>query len=368
MKSRIVSSLVAITLSVVGLLVASHGYANSDKPSVIRIAYSGAGAAGRPAPTFGPAGVVAFHKGWLEEEFEKDGIKVEWNFFPGAGPATNEAHAAKLVDFGFHGDLPFVVGGSTGLKRKIILSYQRFGRTYFVVPADSKAKTLHDLKGKRLATFKGTAGQLVLARFLKLHGYSEKDFRVISMNTETQRAALATKEIDGVLVNPFSLEARGIAKTLVSIARDPTLKSVGTVWVDEEFEQRYPDIVQRFVTVLTRAAHWVSLPENREEVFELLAQAGIQPYSDYETEHEGSDLRELYNPLLDDYYVWAMETAVQESLEFRLIRKPLDIRSLLAPQYLSNAIRELNLQGFWDEYDTAGNIKTNTEGLASASH
>lgn len=368
MKSKIVSSFMAITLTVLGISVASHGYAEAEKPTVVRIAYSGAGAAGRPAPTFAPAGAVAYYKGWLDEEFEKDGIKVEWNFFPGAGPATNEAHAAKLVDFGFHGDLPFTVGVSTGLKRKIILSYQRFGNTYFVVPSDSKAKTLDDLKGKRLATFKGTAGQLLLARFLKLHGYTEKDFKVISMNGETQRAALATRDIDGTLVSPFSLEARGIAKTLIRIPKDPTLKSVGTVWVDDGFEQRYPDLVQRFVNVLTKAAHWVSLPENREEVFELLAQAGIQPYSDYEEEHAGEELRERYNPLLDDYYVWAMETAVKESEEFRLIRKPFDVRALVEPKYLDKAIRDLKLQGYWDEYDTAGNIKINSDGLASTSH
>lgn len=351
----------------IGLLFPGIGYTNSgDKPTVIRIAYSGAGAAGRPVPTFAPAAAAAYHLGLFDEEFGKDNIRFEWSFFPGAGPATNEAHAAGLVDFGIHGDLPLIVGNTTGLKRKWIFSYGRFGNTYFVVPSDSKAKSLDDLKGKRLATFKGTAGQLRLARFLKLYGYSEKDFRVVSMNGESTRAALATRDIDGTLITPFSLEARGIAKTLINIRKDPTLNSVGTIWVDEGFEQKYPDIVQRFVKVLVKGAHWVSLPENRDAVFEQLAQSGIQNYNDFNEEHAGDDLRERYNPLLDEYYVWALEQAVKESLELGLIRKPLDIKPLIERKYLDNALKELKLEHYWDQYDTAGNIKPNTSKLAQS--
>ena len=64
---------------------------------VIRIGAPDFGVAGKPSPGGGILAIVQHNK-WLEEEFAKDGIKVEWNFFRGAGPAVAEALAAKQLD------------------------------------------------------------------------------------------------------------------------------------------------------------------------------------------------------------------------------------------------------------------------------
>src|SRR6188768_3980152 len=141
-----------------------------EKPTVVRIAFSGAGTGGRPVGS-GTTLAIAHQLGSINKELKADNIKVEWNFYPGAGPATNEALANKLIDFAYHGDLPLIVGRSTGLKHKILLSLGRFGNTYFVVPAESNAKTLADLKGKRISVNKGTAGQLTLNRVFERYGF-----------------------------------------------------------------------------------------------------------------------------------------------------------------------------------------------------
>ena len=41
-----------------------------------------------------PGGVVRANN-WLEQAFAADGVKVEWLFFKGAGPAVNEALSNK---------------------------------------------------------------------------------------------------------------------------------------------------------------------------------------------------------------------------------------------------------------------------------
>ncbi|MGL4605632.1 MAG: nitrate ABC transporter substrate-binding protein, partial [Iodobacter sp.] len=89
----------------------------ADPAKVIRIGVATTGTGGRPV--FGGASIASANvRGLLEEEFKKDGIKVEWNFFKGAGPAVNEAIANKLLDFAWQGDLPAIVGKSGGLKTK----------------------------------------------------------------------------------------------------------------------------------------------------------------------------------------------------------------------------------------------------------
>jgi sulfonate transport system substrate-binding protein len=93
--SRLLKSFFAVaTLS----LAAVHAYA--DKPAVIRIGIAQQG--NGDLPTFGgsPAATVQLQQS-LEKEFAADGIKVEWLFFKGAGPAVNEAIANKSLGFAY---------------------------------------------------------------------------------------------------------------------------------------------------------------------------------------------------------------------------------------------------------------------------
>lgn len=327
-----------------------------EKPQEIRIAISGAGAGGRPLSGGFPL-ATAHLRGALEDEFKKDGIKVKWFFNMGAGPATNEQFANKLIDFGLHGDLPMIVGRSTGLKHKIIIGQGRFGETNFVVPANSEAKSLADLKGKKIGVFKGTSGQLDLARFLERYGFTERDFKVISLDTATIKASLATGDIDGALVAPYDLVSRGVAKVLVKIPRDPKLKSIVTVWVGEEFEKKYSETVQRVVTTLVKQAKWDSDEKNRTELMQLWARQATLTYLDNVEEWKTYKLKERLSPLLDEYYVASLQKSIDETKHFKLIRHDVSLDGWIEPKYLNTALKELKLEHYWDEYDKDGNIK-----------
>jgi sulfonate transport system substrate-binding protein len=348
-----------IALSILGAATQA-----ADKPKVIRIAYSGAGTGGRP---LGSSTVLATANqlGSIEKELQADNIKVEWNFYPGAGPATNEALANGLVDFAYHGDLPLIVGRSTGLKHKILLSLGRFGNTYFVVPSESNAQSLADLKGKRIAVFKGTANQLILARVLAKYGFTERDFKVINMNTDNTKAALATGDIDGAIISPFDLEARGIARILFTIPRAPKVTSVGTFWVTEEFEKNHPDITQKVVTAVVKAAQWASDEKNRDQLFQYWGAAGTIPYGDFLKSWNGYTLKERNSPLLDEYYTATLQRAIAEAQAFKLVRRPVSLDGWLEPKYLKTALHDLNLENYWEEDDADGNPKAKV-GLAES--
>lgn len=328
-------------------------------PTVIRIAFPQAGTGGRPVSQ-GNFPATADGLGEINQEFKADGIRVEWKHFAGAGPALNESYANGLVDFAFgHGDLPLIVGRATGLKHKIILSSGRFGPTYFVVPSASSAKSVADLKGKKIATFKGTASQLQLVRWFTRSGLEEKDFRVISLNNDDTKAALATGDIDGTVITPFDLEARGIVRRIAQTpADDPDITTPGTVWVSEAFEQRYPHIVQRLVTRLVRVAEWGTKEENRDKQFQLWARAGSTPFVDLKSQWKDTkDLRTRVNPLLDEYYQAALQRAIKEARDFKLIRREVSLEGWLEPRYLNTALKELKLENHWPQYDAKGQPK-----------
>lgn len=345
-----------VLVGLVAVTIGGSGFAFAeDKPTEIRIGISGAGEGGKPK--LGYSFVPTAHiRGLLEQEFAKDGIKVVWNFFPGAGPATNEAFANKKVDFGWHGDLPMIVGRSTGLKHKVILAAGRFGPLYVTVPSGSSAKSLADLKGKTFAIFKGTNAQLVFGRLVRKYGLTENDFRVISQDTFSQRTALATGDIAGAIVSPWSLESRGVAKRLLEIRNDKTLNAPLSFWVGEEFEKKYPNIVQRVVTTLVKQAQWSSEESNRDAQYKLWAQTGI-PYLDWKRDWDGYDLKERHSPLLDENYISAIKRSVAEAKQFKLIRRDVTVDDWIEPKYLNNALAELKLQNYWPQLDAQGNRK-----------
>lgn len=344
----------SIAASLLLSLAALSGHAADENPKVIRVAVSGAGTGGKPASS-GSLLTTAHQRGELEKEFAKDGIKVEWTFFVGAGPATNEALALKKVDFASQGDLPLIVARSNGLRTRIILKRQQFDKTYIVVPSASPARTIEDLKGKKWTVQKGTATQLVLNRVLKKFGIKEEDIKLVDMNSDSQSAALSTGDVDAALSSSTDLVSRGLVRRIYKV-EDRKVNPPGNLWVTEEFEAKYPQLVQRFVNAIVRTAAWSADEKNRDEIFRLWAKSGT-PYSDFKEDYKGDTLRDRQNPLLDEYYTSFIKNSIAEAKEFRFIRRDVPFEGWIEPKYLAVALKEQNLEGFWDEFDADGNRK-----------
>lgn len=348
-------------LLILGALALSLGLTTQvhaeDKPKVIRIGYPGAGAAGQPLSS-GNVIPTAQQLGSFEKEFQADGIKIEWTFFPGAGPALNEAFSNGKIDFALLGDLPLIVGRSTGLRHKIVAAGGRFQPFYITVPNDSPAQTVADLKGKKWGVFKGTAQQLQLARVLEKFSLTEKEVKVIALDSPTQRQTITTKDIDAALLPPFDLTARGVGKALYQVKNDPAALSVGTIWAAEDFEKKYPQIVQRLVNVVVKTAYWQSEDANRDQTFKIWARDGVTPYGDYLKQYDGVSLKAVSSPILDDYYIARITKAAQEAKKYGLIRRDVNVEGWFDPKYVQNALKELKLENYWNEYDVAGEPKT----------
>ncbi len=359
MKRRSFNAILTSGLAAPALIGLSCGTARaqSAKPTTIRIGFPGAGTGGRPLPSTGFTSNVVFG-GDLEQEFAADGIKIEWKYYVGAGPALNEAYANGLLDFCFgHGDLPLIVGRSTGLKHKILLSSSRGGDVFFVTPASSNAKSVDDLKGKTLSVQKGTAGQLSMYRFLAKYGYKEpeKEFRIISQIRDDRVASLATGDIAGAIETPFGLEARGVAKQLVSLYDEKEVNRPGSVWVSEAFEQKHPDLVQRIVNRVVKRAHWSTLDANRETQYQWWTRSGVNAYIDNKQVWDRvKDLRTRQNPLLDEYYLASIQRSIDEIKSFRLSRREVSLEGWVEPKYLNHALREQKLETYWPTQDASG--------------
>ncbi|WP_232833288.1 ABC transporter substrate-binding protein [Paraburkholderia kururiensis] len=327
----------------------------ADKPSVIRIGVAQQGA-GDP-PTFGgsPAATVQLQQ-LLEKEFSADGIKVEWVFFKGAGPAVNEAIANKALDFAFQGDLPAVLARANGLKTHLLLAAGVRTGIKIAVPPDSDIQSIKDLKDRRVAIFRGTNLQLVADNVLAKNELDERSLKVINLDTASSLAALASKGIDASVndYHLYKLRDAGLAKIIYESQNDgPQFTRQTHLLVLDDFDRAHPDIVQRVVTVFVKGAQWSSDEANRDALFKLWAKSGV-PYSSWQAEYAGQSLKSRNSPLLDAFFVARYKAVAQDALKLKLIRQPVDVDSWIEPRYLVTALHTLKLDHYWTAYDAAG--------------
>lgn len=336
----------ALLLSVFGLA----GPALADAPQEINFGVANVGVGGRPQ-IGGSWMAVAHAKGLLEEEFKKDGIKINWTFFKTAGPGVNEAYTNKLLDFAWQGDLPQIIGKANGLPTKFILSAGRRSTYYIATTESSSAQTVKDLKDRKVSIFKGTCLQLIGARLLRDNGLTEKDLKLYNMDTGTATAALASKDVEAVLSgnNLFAVRDRGLAKILWNGKEHGGRYGCSTgLTVTEEFEAKYPDIVQRVVTTFVKAAQWTADPANATAFYQLSAKSGT-PFQHFKQDLEGYDLKKNQSPLIDEWFVESYRRAIADARAFGLLREgtDIDLDAWFERKYLDKALADLKLQDFW---------------------
>jgi sulfonate transport system substrate-binding protein len=329
----------------------------ADKPSVIRVAFPGVGIGNRPF--VGGGGAANLHlKGLLEQEFKADGIKIEWSFLRGAGPAVNELYANGLADISPLGDLPFIIGTAGGLKRKVLSTSFIRGNTYVVVPADSSIASLKDLRGKKVAIFKGTNLQLAFAQILEGNGLNEKEIRSINMDTGASRAAIVTKDIDAYVGgnDVLSLRDQGAAKLIYTTRGDPRYLRHGVFTGTENFVGRYPEITQRIVNRLVSASKEISEHDaNPAPVFQLWTKSGVA-FNNYKEDFVGTSLKLASSPLLDPYIVSQFKTKVTLAKRFGLIKEFFDFEALIDRRFLNKALKDQGLETFWPQVSATGQV------------
>ncbi len=329
-------------------------------PLVIRIGNAGVGVGDRPFIGGSPAATAHTEK-YIEREFaDTPGVTVDFKLVKGSGPAVNEALAARQLDFAIQGDLPSIVGRASGLKTRIVAASGVRGNIYLVARLDSGIDRLEDIRGKKVAQFRGTNSHLAVAKAVASRGLADQDVKFINMDHATAPAAVATGTVDAVFgkVDYVSLAEQGLAKIVYDSKADPTFTSNAHLLVSEEFEARHPDIVARVVKAFVRAAHWSSEEANRDRLFALWAQSGT-PVRIYEADFAGQSLKYRNTPLIDDFLTAAYREQAKQAKALGLIRAEVDTTTWFEPKYVNQAVADLGLVDYWPRYGADGRALSN---------
>jgi sulfonate transport system substrate-binding protein len=340
----------ALALSCV---VARPAFAEAP-PEVIRI---GAPAVSGSQQSIMGAEGVARVKGWLEEEFHKEGTRVEFPGFHGGAATVNQALANGQIDFAYSGDLMAIIGRSAGLRTRVILPCGKFENAYLAVPPTSTIASVKDLRGKRVAYLKGSYLHLQVIKILAANGMTESDLKSINLDYSTAAGALAGGDVDALFggLETLVLRDRNIAKLVYSTrSQPPQLTGQAAVLVREEFADRYPQTTARLVKVWLKAADWSSVPAHRDDVLRIWA-SGSRTFEEMRDNYGDKPLVERLSPLLDPFLREQFRHTQELAFQIGLLRgAKIDMEQWFDPRYLDQGLRELGLQNRWVSLDAQG--------------
>lgn len=329
------------------------GQAQAADPVTIRIGTPDQGAGSAPFIA-GPVGLAHIQK-QLESEFAADGVKVEWHFFKGAGPAVNEALANQQLDFAWLGDLAAIIGRSSGLQTRLLLG-ARGNNMYLATRAGSDIHSLADLKGKRVAVYRGTADQLSFARALAAQGLKEHDLQIISLDWSAARAALASGQIDATWsgMGILALGQQGVQFPL-STKQLPRLATTQAGLVaTQAFIDQHPDLTQRLINVLVQNAAYLTEPQNQAPYNQLMAEQSAIPAQLFEQESAGDDLKFRDSPRIDAFLRASLQDSVDQAKALGLIRRPFTATDWVEPRFVDAAVQQQKLDALWPAFDATG--------------
>ena len=271
----------------------------------------------------------------LEKAFAADGISIQWNYFKGAGPVINEAFANGQVDFAYLGDLAAIIGKANGVDTRLVAATARGVKHYLGVVPGSGIKTLQDLKGKRVAVFRGTATQLSFDAALASQGLSEKDLKVINLDFSAAIAALAARQIDATWGSTgiSALADRGLAELPLNTRDLGGAGNVQAVLVAAgAFVDAYPAVVEKFVAAQQPAVQWLTDDSNKEAYIQLVSERASYPPAILQRDLSQERLSAVFDSTLDPDFLARLQASVDLAAQQRLIRKPFKVDQWLAPQ------------------------------------
>lgn len=139
---------------------------------------------------------------------EKTPYTVKFVAFDGAAPII-EALSAGAIDIGGSGDIGVILAEAAGAKIEIV-GAQRSNPEFLrlIVPQNSTAKTLSDLKGKTIAVTKATSSHMFILSAIKVAGLKVSDFKWAYLSNADAGTAFQRGDVDAWATwDPFAATA-----------------------------------------------------------------------------------------------------------------------------------------------------------------
>ena len=318
-----------------GLIAGCKGRSGNDGKTVKTVKIGGS------IPTLGESAAIAQKYGFFEEELEKVGFKPEYSAFVQAGPALNEALAAKAIDFGVYADFPQLVLFDKGINIRVIAPVTTAQHYGVIAGPKSGITSLKDLEGKKVIVAKGTILQKVFEDIVKENGLDIG--KIIQLNAlADQFSVYSSGEADAVIsisLGVTALKAQSGGEVIFSTINKPEWASVHTLVGRGEFLDQNPDVAKALIRALYRAYEYAK--GNKQGAFEALA-TELTPAPLMSAIYSFDPSFSFFKPEFTDADIAKVDGVNTFLFEQGLISKKVDLNKFIDKSYYEAVKAEFN--------------------------
>jgi NitT/TauT family transport system substrate-binding protein len=253
----------------------------------------------------------------------------------GGGAKLHQAMAAGSLDIGVGAgtDLALIAKGSPELA-----VCNGAGPLLFIgvaVPADSKAKTLDDLKGARIGV--STVNSLTYWLALELarqHGWGPNGVTPVAIGGDASAdiAALRTHQVDAAIISTslaFQMEADGTGRLLAPVASFAGPLGGSTIFATDKLIATNPDAIRRFILAWFDAVRFMRA--HRDEAIPIAAKmTGLPP----QIQAREYDITLPMFNLNGRFDQEELATLKRSFADLKLLDKPPDMSKLYTEEFL----------------------------------
>ncbi|NQV55211.1 MAG: ABC transporter substrate-binding protein [Rhodospirillales bacterium] len=281
---------------------------------------------------------IAFAKGF----FKKEGLDAEAISMTGKALVT--AGISGNIDF-----LPVPGGGSQaslmGADLKYVVGESLISQ--WAIVADSKIKSVKDLKGKTLGYGRAGAadydeGEIVLSRFFNMN--VGRDYKVISFQSESDRVAgLINGDVAAALMSfPTAARAQAAGFNMLLKTGQYLPRVGGSIWTRASFVKEHPETVKKFIRAIAGSIEY--LRTNKEGSVEVI----MEEFGIKDKNQAGivwQEIHDQYTPdlpadLFKKLFVGRQKRMVKRGLWPK--GKPMpDVNKFIARELLDETLREM---------------------------
>lgn len=284
--------------------------------------------------------LIAQNLGYIDEELAAVGYKADYIGFAGAGPAINEAFAAKEIDYSFYAEFPVITANSNGVKIKVIGTANQEMNYALLVTEKSGIESGADIAGKKIIVTPGTILYKYFNNLCDKYGIDPDSVETINALSDAQ-TILASGEADGLItsLSGATLYAgMGLGKVVEDTTGDLDYASGFVLAGRADFVDANPDVNKALLRALKRAYEYAS--ENPEEAYQLLktessTEEGLRQAYGYDESFS------YYNPALSEAYLARAQSVYEFARDSQLLgSEEIDLNEIFDSTYVDEVLAE----------------------------
>lgn len=183
--------------------------------------------------------------------------QIEWKEFQAAAPLL-EALGAGAIEIGLVGDAPFTFAAAANVPVKAIAAIRQSRNGLAVlVPKDSPIRDFEDLKGKKIATGRGSIGHQLILAALESKGWSTSDVQIVFLAPSDAKIAYTQGSVDAWSTwEPYVSQEEVLFQSRLVITAEGITPGLGfQVATPNAIRDKRPAL-EDFVRRLTAARAW----------------------------------------------------------------------------------------------------------------